>query len=170
MTRTRVGLSLCVVALSISAARASAQESVTIGGHVSAAGNPVQGATVRIPALGLSSTTTSEGRYSLIVPSAKVRGQTVDLVARHVRYNIETTPVTLTGGSLIKDFELSPVGTPRADASPTEVQPVVARVVPTRAAVDSSAYEEAAGPVDVVSGLAGRIAGVIVTTPSTMGG
>jgi TonB-dependent SusC/RagA subfamily outer membrane receptor len=50
------------------------------------------------------------------------------------------------------------------------VQPVVARVVPTRAAVDSSAYEEAAGPVDVVSGLAGRIAGVIVTTPSTMGG
>ncbi|HWJ15508.1 MAG TPA: TonB-dependent receptor plug domain-containing protein [Gemmatimonadaceae bacterium] len=170
MTRTRVGLSLCVVALSISAARASAQESVTIGGHVSAAGNPVQGATVRIPALGLSSTTTSEGRYSLIVPSAKVRGQTVDLVARHVRYNIETTPVTLTGGSLIKDFELSPVGTPRADAGPTEVQPVVARVVPTRAAVDSSAYEEAAGPVDVVSGLAGRIAGVIVTTPSTMGG
>lgn len=115
MTRTRVGFSWCLAALSISAARVSAQEAVTISGHVSATGNPVQGATVRIPALGLSSTTTSEGRYSLIVPSSKVRGQTVDLVARHVRYNIETTPVTLTGASLVKDFELTPAGEPRAE-------------------------------------------------------
>ena len=175
MTRTRVGFSWCLAALSISAARVAAQEAVTIGGHVSAAGNPVQGATVRIPSLGLSSTTTSEGRYNLIVPSSKVRGQTVDLVARHVRYNVETTPITLTGGSLTKDFELSPAGEPRADTRgapvpPTDVQPVIARVAPLRAFVDSTAYEEAAGPVDVVSGLAGRIAGVIVTTPSTMGG
>ena len=170
MTRTRVGISVCVVALSISAARARAQESVTIGGHVSAAGNPVQGATVRIPALGLSSTTTSEGRYSLIVPSAKVRGQTVDLVVRHVRYSIETAPVTLTGGFLVKDFDLSPAGEPRADADPTDARPLAVRVAPARAVVDSSAYEEAAGPVDVVSGLAGRVAGVIVTTPSTIGG
>jgi TonB-dependent SusC/RagA subfamily outer membrane receptor len=177
MTRTRVGFSWCLAALSISAARVAAQEAVTIGGHVSAAGNPVQGATVRIPALGLSSTTTSEGRYSLIVPSSKVRGQTVDLVARHVRYNIESTPITLTGGALVKDFELRPAGEPRADtrgagsaAGPTDVQPVIARLLPVRRVVDSSAYDEAAGPVDVVSGLAGRLAGVIVTTPSTMGG
>jgi TonB-dependent SusC/RagA subfamily outer membrane receptor len=171
----RVGFSWCLAALSISAARLAAQEAVTIGGHVSAGGIPVQGATVRIPALGLSSTTTSEGRYSLIVPSSRVRGQTVDLVARHVRYNIESTPITLTGGSLIKDFELTPAGEPRADtratvAAPTDVQPIVTRVVAARAVVDSSAYEEAAGPVDAVSGLAGRVAGVIVTTSSTMGG
>jgi len=175
MTRMRVGFSWCLAALSISAARLAAQEAVTIGGHVSAGGIPVQGATVRIPALGLSSTTTSEGRYSLIVPSSRVRGQTVDLVARHVRYNIESTPITLTGGSLIKDFELTPAGEPRADtratvAAPTDVQPIVTRVVAARAVVDSSAYEEAAGPVDAVSGLAGRVAGVIVTTSSTMGG
>ena len=174
MTRSR-GLSWCLVALSISAARVTAQEAVIIGGHVSAAGNPVQGATVRIPALGLSSTTTSEGRYSLIVPSIRVRGQTVDLVARHVRYNIESTPITLTGGSLIKDFELTPAGDPRAEArgtnaGPVDVRPVASRVALTRTVVDSTAYDEAAGPVDVVSGLAGRIAGVIVTTPSTMGG
>src|SRR5690349_4706209 len=165
MTRTRVGFS-CLVALSISAARVVAQEAVIIGGHVSAAGSPVQGATVRIPALGLTSTTTSEGRYSLIVPSSKVRGQTVDLIARHVRYNVETTPITLTGGSVVKDFELSPAGEPRAEgrgggatAVPAEVQPVATRLAPTRDVVDSTAYEEAAGPVDVISGLAGRIAG-----------
>src|SRR4029079_29376 len=103
MTRTRVGFSWCLAALSIPVARVAAQEAVTIGGHVSAGGNPVPGGTPRIPALGLSSTTSSEGRYSLIVPSSKVRGQTVDLVARHVRYNIESTPIALTGGSLIKD-------------------------------------------------------------------
>ena len=144
-----------------------------LGGRQSGAG-----ATVRIPSLGLSTTTSSEGRYSLIVPSTRVRGQTVDLVARHVRYNIESTPITLTGGSLIKDFELTPAGEPRADvrgaaaptAAPADVQPVGARIVLARAIVDSTAYEEAAGPIDVVSGLAGRVAGVIVTTPSTMGG
>jgi len=52
MTRTRVGFSWCLAALSIPVARVAAQEAVTIGGHVSAGGNPVQGATVRIPALG----------------------------------------------------------------------------------------------------------------------
>ena len=176
MTRTRVRFSWWLVAISIPAASLAAQEAVTIGGHVSAAGNPVQGATVRIPALGLSSTTTSEGRYSLIVPSTKVRGQTVDLVARHVRYNIESTPITLTGGSLVKDFELTPAGEPRADARPVsaaasaDVQPVGVRVTVTPASVDSTAYDEAAGPVDVISGLAGRVAGVVVTTPATMGG
>src|SRR4029079_3140801 len=158
MTRTRVGFSWCLAALSIPVARVAAQEAVTIGGHVSAGGNPLQRAAVRIPALGLSATASSEGRYSLIVPSSKVRGQTVDLVARHVRYNIETTPVTLQGGSLLKDFQPRPVVTPRADAGPTEAQPVVARVVPTRAAVDSSAYEEAAGAVGGGRGAARRTA------------
>lgn len=171
----RVGFSWCLVALSISATRLTAQEAVTIGGHVSAGGNPVQGATVRIPTLGLSSSTTSEGRYSLIVPSSKVRGQTVDLVVRHVRYNIETTPITLTGGSLVKDFELTTVGEPRANtqatiAGPADVQPIASRILPARGVIDSTVYEEAAGPVDVVTGLAGRVAGVVVTTPTTMGG
>jgi TonB-dependent SusC/RagA subfamily outer membrane receptor len=175
MTRTRVGISWCLVALSIPAARAAAQEAVTIGGHVSAAGNPVQGATVRIPALGLSATTNADGRYSLIVPSSRVRGQTVDLVARHVRYNVESTPITLTGGSLVKDFELRPAGEPRADGrgattAPTDIQPVTVRAALPRDVVDSSAFEEVAGPVDVVGALAGRVAGVLVTTPSTMGG
>src|SRR3954451_23054850 len=119
MTRTRVGFSWCLVVLSISAARLGAQEAVIIGGHVSSGGNPVQGATVRIPALGLSSSTSAEGRYSLVVPSTKVRGQTVDLVARHVRYNIEATPITLTGGSVVKDFDLTPAGEPRADTRGT---------------------------------------------------
>lgn len=176
MTRSRVGLSWCLAVLSIWAVRLGAQEAVIVGGHVSAAGNPVQGATVRIPALGLSSTTSSEGRYSLVVPSTKVRGQTVDLVARHVRYNIESTPITLTGGSVVKDFELTPAGEPRAEARgsaavPADVQPVVAaRGISARAVVDSTAFEEAAGPIDLISGLAGRVAGVVVTTPSTMGG
>jgi len=174
MTRTCLRFSWCLAVLSFRAASLAAQEAVTIGGHISAGGNPVQGATVRIPALGLSATTTSEGRYSLIVPSAKVRGQTVDLVARHVRYNIESTPITLTGGSLVKDFELTPAGEPRADgrvttSAPVDVQPIVTRIASSRA-VDSTAFDEAAGPIDVISGLAGRVAGVNVTTPSTMGG
>jgi TonB-dependent SusC/RagA subfamily outer membrane receptor len=177
MIRSR-GLSLCAVILfAIPPLSAAAQEPVTIDGHVSSAGRPVQGATVRIPSLGIHSTTSSEGRYSLIVPSTKVRGQTVSLEARHVRYNIESTPITLNGGSIAKDFELTPAGEPRrvvataAPAGPIDVQPVVAARSAIRGdIVDSSAFEEAAGPVDFVSALAGRVVGLNITSAQTMGG
>jgi TonB-dependent SusC/RagA subfamily outer membrane receptor len=178
LTRSR-GLSFCAaILLAAPLSPAVAQEAVTIDGHVSAAGQPVQGAIVRIPALGLSSTTSSEGRYSLIVPSTKVRGQTVNLEARHVRYNVESTPITLMGGSLQKDFELSPAGEPRAAATgassssgPVDVQPVATPRAAVRAEiVDSSAFEETAGPVDFVSALAGRVAGLNVTSAQTLGG
>lgn len=163
--------------VTLAAGAIGAQEAVTISGHVSAADRPVQGASVRIEELRLSTTTSAEGRYTLIVPSSRVRGQTVTLIARHVRYNPESVRISLTGGALQKDFQLLPVGEsqPRAaEAATIPAQPVTAPAVgavsSTQPVVDSTAFDELAGPTDFVSALAGRVAGLNVTTASTLGG
>lgn len=160
----------------LAASALAAQEAVTISGHVSAADHPVQGATVRIQELGLSTTTSAEGRYTLIVPSSRVRGQTVTLVARHVRYNPESARIQLVGGSVDKDFQLVPAtdAQPRAaEAATISTEPVAGPAVAevsSASSVDSTAFDELAGPTDFVSALAGRIAGLDVTAASTLGG
>lgn len=160
-----------------------AQEAVTVSGHVSADNHPIQGATVRIQELNLGGSTDAEGRYSFIVPSSQVRGQAVTLTARYVRYSPSSVKITLVGGSLTQDFSLVPPGERQPQtalppqvvagaragsaASPT-VSPVVAAVVqPT---LDSTAFDEIAGPVDLAGALAGRVVGLHVTSAGTLGG
>jgi TonB-dependent SusC/RagA subfamily outer membrane receptor len=154
---------------------ALAQEPESITGHVSAGGLPVQGAAVRIRELGIGTTTNAEGRFTFIVRSSNVRGQTVTLEARHVRYNPVSVGIALTGGTLTHDFELFPVGDSRgATAQPVEANGPApgqrATIVPAPATVDSTAFDELAGPTDVVSALAGRVVGLDVTSASVTGG
>jgi TonB-dependent SusC/RagA subfamily outer membrane receptor len=162
--------------MTLMAGAAGAQEAVTISGHVSAADQPVQGATVRIQELRLSTTTNAEGRYTLIVPSSRVRGQTVTLVARHVRYNPESARIQLVGGSVEKDFQLVPAteAQPRAaeaaTIAPEPTTGAAAGELSSASTVDSTAFDELAGPTDFVSALAGRVAGLSVTSASTLGG
>ena len=85
----------CMFLLGSVRATAVAQEAVTVTGHVSAAAMPVRGATVRIEALALGSTTNDEGRYSFIIPSARVRGQTVSLTASYPRFRPKSVQLTL---------------------------------------------------------------------------
>jgi TonB-dependent SusC/RagA subfamily outer membrane receptor len=157
------------------APNAFAQEPESITGHVSADGLPVQGATIRIRELGIGTTTNGEGRFTFIVRSSSVRGQTVTLEARHVRYNPVSTAIVLTGGTLTHDFELFPVG----DSRGTTIQPVDlngpppgqrATIVSVRPTVDSTSFDELAGPTDFVSALAGRVVGLDVTSASATGG
>ena len=111
-----------------------AQSAVTVTGHVSADGNAVRGATVRIDSLDIGGTTDAEGRYSFIVPSTRVRGQIVTLTARYPRFRTQNTTIQLTGGSLLRDFELTNTDTPsapgrdappqRTPSQPTPSQPV----------------------------------------------
>ena len=179
----------------MAAASASAQRAVTVAGHVSASSMPVRGATVRIEELDLGSTSDAEGRFSFIIPSSRVRGQTVPLTASHPRFSSKSFSVVLVGGSILHDFDLS---VPTADAPARVDQPrvtdtgtrfgdstvvrttdrldaradsrpqaVAAAVVPI---VDSTALTELAGPVDLASALAGRFAALDVRTSSTLGG
>ena len=162
-------------------ANASAQEAVTVSGHVSTGNMPLQNATVRIPSLDVGGMTDENGRYSFIVPSSRVRGQRATMTARHVRYVTQSAEVTLVGGSLVRDFDLPPVtaGTP---ASASDIQQRVLTSPPAftarapmlltfdRAIVDSSAFGEAVGPLDLPAALAGRVAGLVVTSGSAVGG
>ena len=159
-----------------------AQQAVTITGHVSAANRPVQGASVRIQELDVGATTNSDGRYSFIVPSSRVRGQTVSLTARQVRYQTKSVSIVLVGGSMVEDFELLPVGRNQA-AEPTErpAQPAAGRSGATTPflpldrigrgqRLDSSAFTEAPGPVGLGEALAGRVAGLTVSSDAALGG
>src|SRR5215831_6927113 len=76
---SRVVVRSLVAVVSLVVARTSplaAQNAVTISGHVTASGMPLTGARVRITELGLERVTDDAGRYSFVVPSADVRGQT----------------------------------------------------------------------------------------------
>jgi len=162
----------------------AAQDAVTVTGHVSTGNMPLQGATVAISSLDVSALTDENGRYSFIVPSSRVRGQRVTIAARRARYTTQSFEITLLGGSMVQDFNLPPNGS--GTAAPRGAEPPVAVataasssprqasmvVVPasSRRIVDSTAFGEAAGPLDLPSALAGRAAGVIATTSSTLGG
>ena len=173
-----------------------AQEAVTVTGHVSTATGPVRGATVRIEALNIGAVSTTEGRYSFIIPSALVRGQSVSLTASYPRLRSRSVLLTLVGGSVVQDFDLSAADAPapaRVDrprvretspgTTPSPSRPESATATSTavmldrRAVrlaqaplVDSSAFSDLAGPVDLPSALAGRFAALDIMGNSTLGG
>src|SRR5690348_3704513 len=177
-------------ALLLAAAPAAAQTAVTITGHVSSGRMPLQGASVRVVQLDLGTTTNADRYYSIIIPSSRVQGQTVTLVARYLRYAPASVQVVLVGGSLVQDFDLAPTeGAPvTRRVNPADTNVVVSR--PSAAAnvpagtmpvirlpralggilVDSSAFLEQSGPVDLPSALAGRVAGVEVQSSGATGG
>ncbi len=184
-----------LVILVMAAAPVAAQGAVTVTGHVSASSMPVRGATVRIEELNLGSTSDAQGRFSFIIPSSRVLGQTVPLTASHPRYPSKSVSIVLVGGAIERDFDLTvpASGTPpRVDqprvtdtgvASPTT--PVVTTPAlpdsrsstrmtglgfPESPRIDSTAFTDLAGPVDLASALSGRFAALDVRTTSTLGG
>ena len=180
-TAWRRSLSICAVLAGSLSTSSAAQEAVTVSGHVSSGTMPLDGASVRIISLDVGGVTDRDGRYSFIVPSSRVRGQRVTITARHVRFTTQTAEVTLTGGSLVRDFNLPPVGAGQQSAAapsqrelPATAPASSARapmvVAAERALVDSTAFADAAGPLDLQSALAGRIAGVVVTSAAAIGG
>src|SRR2546423_9670487 len=79
----------------------AAQEPVTITGKITSdAGQPLAQVEVAIPAMGLGALTKDDGRYAIVVPGARVSGQTVTLVARRLGYKSATGQVTLTPGGV----------------------------------------------------------------------
>ena len=97
---------LCLVVLGV-AAKAAAQDAVVTGVVTTRSdGLPVPGATVSIPSLKLSTSTSQDGRYTLTIPAARVRGQTVDLQVTFSGTQSKVETVTLTAGTVTHDVEL----------------------------------------------------------------
>ncbi len=104
----RLGASILALLLSLSQAGiAHAQGAATISGTVtSEAGQALFGANVTIEALAISVGTGEDGRYTITIPGARVRGQQVVLQARLFGYAPQRKSITLTEGSQTHDFSL----------------------------------------------------------------
>src|SRR5438046_5210078 len=85
-----------------------AQGPVTITGKVTSdAGQPLGQVEVAIPTMGLGGLSKDDGSYTVVVPGARVSGQTVTLVARRLGYKSQTAQVTLAAGGVTHDFVLA---------------------------------------------------------------
>jgi TonB-linked SusC/RagA family outer membrane protein len=86
---------------------AAAQDAIIRGTVTSDRGEAVQVASVQVPELNLQVFTGADGRYSLLVAAARVRGQTVTLRVRSIGHKPGTKTVTLTAGEQTIDFTLA---------------------------------------------------------------
>src|SRR2546430_10705750 len=86
----------------------AAQGPVTITGKVTSdAGQPLAQVEVAIPTMGLGGLSKDDGSYVIVVPGARVSGQTVTAVARRLGYKSQTAQGTPTPGGVKPDFPLA---------------------------------------------------------------
>ena len=146
----------------------AAQEPVTITGKVTSdAGQPLGQVEVAIPTMGLGSLSKDDGRYTIVVPGARVSGQTVSLVARRLGYKSATAQVTLTPGGVTHDFTLV--------ANPLQLGEVVVTGAGTATSTEklgsvrnsvSSDLIQKAGETSMIQALAGKAPNVTVLQQS----
>ena len=168
-TGSKVRFVVSLIAVVAGAARvASAQgEATVISGKVTAeGGRPLVGASVLISELNAGVLVNDEGRYTLLVPAARVRGQTVTLRARFIGYQPQAKSIVLTAGPKTADFTLV--------VDPTRLSEVVvtgvtagterAKVPFTVARVDSADMPVQA--VNALSQLQGKVPGANIASTS----
>ncbi len=146
----------------------AAQEPVTITGKVTSdAGQPLGQVEVAIPTMGLGALSKDDGRYTIVVPGARVSGQMVTLVARRLGYKSVSAQVALTPGGVTHDFTLA--------ANPLQLGEVVVTGAGTATATEKlgnvrnsvdSALIQRSNEANIVQALAGKAPNVEVTSSS----
>src|SRR4051812_23368737 len=133
-------------------------QAATINGLVTGEGGiPLVGVTVSINGMGLGSMTATDGRYSFTVPAARVNGQVVTLTARRVGYTPGTAQITLSAGTITRDFTLTAAALQLEQVIVTGAgtSQVRARIGSTINTVDTSMMVRQAVPQNVISELSG---------------
>src|SRR5690242_13974963 len=75
---------------------AAAQQNAVITGRVTSnGGQPLGGANVAIPELGVGSIADASGHYTFTVAVAGRTGQAVNIIARYIGYKPKRLPITL---------------------------------------------------------------------------
>ena len=172
LTRSRfvsiIILGIILGALVARPALVSAQEPVTITGKVTSdVGQPLGQVEVAIPTMGLGALTRDDGSYAIVVPGARVSGQTATLVARRLGYKSTTAQITLSPGGVTHDFTLA--------SNPLQLGEVVVTGAGTSMPVEqlgnvrnsvSADLIERANEWNAVEALAGKAPNVVVTASS----
>ncbi len=97
-----------VCALIALPALAAAQEGATISGRVtSEAGAPLNSANVFLEGMNIGTLAKEDGRYTFVVPAARVKGQQVTVTARLIGYRAKSATITLAAGAITQDFVLA---------------------------------------------------------------
>jgi TonB-linked SusC/RagA family outer membrane protein len=159
---------LTALAAFVLPAPALAQEGATVTGRVTGeGGTPLSAVTVSIVELGVGAQTRDDGRYTLVVPGARVTRQSVALTARRVGYKPRTVRVTLVPGAMTQDFAL--------ETNPLQLGEVVITGAGTSTEVEklgsvrnsvSADLIVRANESNVVQALAAKAPGVDVTSSS----
>ena len=107
--RRRICQLLALAAVLVAAPGAvRAQTPATITGRVTnEAGAPVNGVSVFLEGLRLGTITDDGGRYTIVVPAARVTSAPVVLTARLIGFRPQSRTITLTGGNNAVDFALT---------------------------------------------------------------
>ena len=95
-----------VLGVALSASDGAAQTVVVTGRVVSEGQQPLAGASVSIPELGVGSVASVDGRFTFTIDGTRHRGRQVNLVARYIGYKPKRLPVTITGDRLEHEFAL----------------------------------------------------------------
>src|SRR6059058_1535161 len=82
-------------------------QAATITGTVkSESGQPIENANAFIQEMNISVATNAQGRYSMVIPGERVRGQAVVLRVRAISHLAQSRPITLRAGTQTIDFEM----------------------------------------------------------------
>lgn len=93
--------------LAILSSIAAAQEGATVTGRVTGEGGlPLASVTVALQDIGVGTLTRDDGRYTLVLPSARVNRQLATLTARRVGYKPRSVRIMLVPGAITQDFAL----------------------------------------------------------------
>ena len=153
--------------LALAATAASAQEATITGRVTSDAGTPLASASVFLDGMGIGTLTRDDGRYSLVVPAARINGQTASLVARLIGYKSVAFSVTLANGTIAHDFVLAtnPLRLGEIVITGTGTSSAAEKLGNVRNHVDSTAITRS-NESNVVESLAGKAPNVEVTESS----
>ncbi|MFN8861788.1 MAG: SusC/RagA family TonB-linked outer membrane protein [Gemmatimonadaceae bacterium] len=142
----------------------AAQQTASITGRVTTAGQPLGGAQVGIVELGVGSVTDTQGRYTFTVDPARAGGKPVTLLARTIGYRPVKHVITLTAGRIEQNFDLDKDVLNLEAVVTTGVSDATSQRKTTFAvaAVDNQQIKEApaSSPLGTLNG---RVAGASVT-------
>jgi TonB-dependent SusC/RagA subfamily outer membrane receptor len=149
---------------------ASAQEPARVTGRVTdGAGAPIASASVFIQSLNVSVLSTQDGSYTLIVPASRITaGREVQITAQTIGYQAGNATITLRPGETVtRDFQLGLdvlklEGIVATGQGMTRSRTQLGSVVNT---VTSEEIQQSREP-NIVSALAGKAPGVVVTSSS----
>lgn len=166
-----VGRALTAGALGLAAfaPAASAQAPTTVTGAVrTEAGAPLPRVSVVLPSLGLGAETNAQGRYTIVVPGVRARGQSAELSARLIGYRLMSATITLTAGATVaQDFTLvtNPLRLTEVVVTGSGTSTTREKLGTAVSSVASAEIRKSA-EVNVVNALAQKAPGVEITSQS----